>query len=278
MIEGDDEVHLTEAPVFVRYLNKAELSSVAKGQTRILLDKAADDGYKKLLSPGQIGSLFASKAFENVDVFTEDFFKNLDQRLVTMLLVKEGPEVSYKFSNTFRGETYILFPFQCFVKVLSKIGDKNLRSRLFHLIQSSGSGMTRLCFELLKSEGKGIYCVYRQPGSTGYPPTTPWLQQLIERFKTCSSNEEAVRVCLHFIESAVICFHDFKADIQSVIDLFEGEITLDFNLDFKAVVYGTLEEHGELIVKYCREKKIDFSLLLLMNVMNCLLLLMKEVI
>ncbi len=100
VIEGSDEIHLTEAPVFVRYLNQAELSSVIKeGQTRILLDQAADDGYKQLLSPCQIGSVFASKAFENIEVYTEDFFKNLDQGLVTMLLVKKAPEVSYLFKH-----------------------------------------------------------------------------------------------------------------------------------------------------------------------------------
>ncbi len=116
---------------------------------------------------------------------------------------------------------------------------------------------------MLKGEGKGIYCVYRQPGSARYPPTTPWLQLLIERFKKCNSNEEAVHICLHFIESAVKWFYNFKADIQSVIDLFEGKVTSDFSLNFGQMLNETLKVKAERIVRYCKDARIGlFSIVI----------------
>lgn len=221
----------------------------------ILLDNQVNNS-KKLSSPRQIGDIFASPTIKSADSFTEHFIKDLGQQMLSILLLDKSPGVYYNFSNEFRGESYILFPFQCFIKAISKINKQSSRARLFHLIQSSGSGKTRLCFEFLKVKGRGLYCVYRQPGSTGYPPTTPWFRTLIQRFIICTSKDESVHVCLQFIELALEHFQAFKVEgtstVESVVNSFEGRVRTDFTPKFDVGYKTTLENHAVAVEARCK--------------------------
>lgn len=95
-----------------------------------------------------------------------------------------------------------------------------------------------MCFQLLEDLGRGIYCVYRsKKGSPGYPPTTPWLTELLFRYNKCTSDTEAILVCLAFIEFFVEyrfdgqnyseplnnSFLHYKGEIGRAIKLFKGD-------------------------------------------------------
>ena len=186
------------------------LQSIQKGEgiARVIQPDPCEN-FKPLKSPNQMGDLYISSPISRDDVLNDEYFESYKRNLITILLIEtkiENKDVGplYNFSKTFIGSSYILFPFRCFVEAVSKLPHLRLRARILHLIQSPGMGKTRLCFELLKELKRGIYCVYRSNGRTGYPSTRPWLGELIEAFKRSTSNENSVFLCLQFIEQAIM--------------------------------------------------------------------------
>lgn len=57
--------------------------------------------------------------------------------------------------------------------------NKSFYAPLTSLIQSSGSGKTRICLELLKTH-PGLYMVFRKPTDSGIPAQHPWMESFIK--------------------------------------------------------------------------------------------------
>ena len=158
----------------------------------------------------------------------EPCFKSM---FLTVLKVSEDSSISYKFDGPYLGWWYAAVPFFMFIRGLASLNASFIYGRIVHLSQSSGYGKTRLCFELLKFENCGGYCVYRS-GSEGYPKTTPWMQDLVDAFKNSNTELESIIICLKFVEQIFDNFSDFKEDWAGFKKKFEGE-SLDcpkFNL------------------------------------------------
>ncbi len=146
---------------------------------------------------------------------SNEAFQFLQKLVVVSLLrtFKELQNYPYDFKTQFIGWNLIVYPFICFLFGLAKIPGKNIYARMVHLIQSSGYGKTRICFEVLKFNGSGIYCVYRPANyDTGYPKTTPWLKQLVHDFLKSDSDHDSVVICLNFIYWAMKEFSNLGAD------------------------------------------------------------------
>lgn len=69
----------------------------------------------------------------------------------------------YGFDGQYLGWDFAVYPFLCYLKGVSFLGHDKVSAKIVHLPQSSGYGTTRLCFEVLKHEGRGIYSVFRVP-------------------------------------------------------------------------------------------------------------------
>lgn len=124
------------------------------------------------------------KEFKNFGTDCQDIislfrFSYLSLLIVTEPDLKKRKEPSYSFSSTYIGWDFIVVPFICFLRGLSQVKKEYICGRIVHLSQSSGHGKTRLCIQLLKNQNRGIYCVYRNGDSKGFPKTTPWLNTLI---------------------------------------------------------------------------------------------------
>ncbi len=143
-----------------------------------------------------------------VQVSNEALAFLLKMQVVSLLRIfKPKQNYPYDFKTQFIGWNLIVYPFICFLLGLAKIPGMNIYARMVHLIQSSGFGKTRICFEVLKFNGSGIYCVYRPANyDTGYPKTTPWLKQLVHQFLKSESDEDSVEICLSFIYWAMQTF------------------------------------------------------------------------
>jgi len=236
--EQEDEIQLLSRVELISADSKPESvrDKLSEGTTARIIIPGPHDGFKPLKIPNQIGDLVASSSFSNPENVSKEYLKKFKRGIINILLETkiENKNVGplYNFSKTFIGSSYILFPFRCFVHAVSKLPHLRLRARLFHLIQSSGMGKTRLCFELLKELKSGIYCVYRSNGSTGYPSTRSWLEELIEAFKLSRSNEHSVYLCLQFIEQAIMKYKSL--DEQTICSDFEEDFDSDppFKLSF----------------------------------------------
>lgn len=148
---------------------------------------------------------FISKAIENFDQF---FDKQCCQAFELSFLivdhssavvVSENAPVDGGLTSEFIGKDFILAPFRDYI-VNVALTDTSVFARIVHLAQSSGTGKTRLCLELLFDLKCGWYCVYRQPNSSGLPKSSPWFEVLFEAFHKCRSDDEAVLLCLKFIK------------------------------------------------------------------------------
>lgn len=173
-----------------------------------------------------------SASLVEINVANQPFFNSLS--IVTYLNIKKPTQLlPFDFNREFVGWNLIMDPFICFVKGLAAIPHMQIYARFFHLIQSSGCGKTRLCFEYLKYQKMGIYCVYRSflPGraDTGYPKTTEWLQQLISKFRNSDSDANSVNICLEFIYWAIGNFYSLE---KKHFKQFLGERTFIGYVDF----------------------------------------------
>ncbi len=117
----------------------------------------------------------------------------------------------------------IFRPFHEFVQKVASADEKLLLARLFHIAQSSGTGKTRVCLELISKLNRGIYCVFRQPNSTGFPRTTEWLGRLINLFKECTSEDSAVNLCIAFIYAAIETFGSYSTPVS---DFYTSSTTI----------------------------------------------------
>ncbi len=100
-------------------------------------------------------------------------------------------------NGTFQGRSFILNPFINYVLSLADCDSRILFAKLFHLFQSSGTGKTKLCLELITKLGCGSYLVYRK--DNGFPLPSLWSIELIMKLRRSSSDESAMRTWLAFI-------------------------------------------------------------------------------
>ena len=164
---------------------------------------------------------------------------------LSILLVNDPHAMlpSYDFTSPYSGWHFIAFPFICYIEGLSQVPEKFICGRIVHLPQSSGHGKTRVCFELLGHEKSGIYCVYRSGDSTGFPPTTSWMMDLIKEFEKSSSYETSMYICAKFIKDAIIHFKDYGERSVDNISLFRGQLngSKTFKPQFQAnIKYDTI--------------------------------------
>ena len=189
------------------------------GELRVILRK--DDGWLDPSSPRALSvdhraafkfetykdeitgvEFLVSVCISEIPIADSSFLKSL-WSISLIKIIEPQRHYPYDFNRAFFGWSMIVFPFICFVRGLSVIKHKYLYAKISHLTQSSGYGKTRLCFEYLKYEGCGIYCVFRKGIDTGYPKTTPWLESLVEAFLKSDSDEKSVDMCLSFIYWAI---------------------------------------------------------------------------
>lgn len=175
----------------------------------------------------------------------------LFKKFVTLLIVEDESSkkvVNYDFSSSYSGWHFIVFPFISFLKGLAAVPGKYVPAKLAHLSQSSGYGKTRLCFEALRHESRGIYSVYRS-NSEGYPSTTPWMKDLYIKFTGSRSDEESLNICRRFIANAVIQFGEHQ---EHTMDIFEGKAHKEIDLfQFNANQSNSQENISEKIVDTC---------------------------
>lgn len=119
------------------------------------------------------------------------------------MLAKELESNSKAMTRPFLDADKIFKPFYDYVLEAANPALKNLIARLFHLAQSSGTGKTMLCLYLIEKLRNGIYCVYREKGSIGFPPTNDWTSLLVSKFSDSRSDQQAVKICLAFILAAL---------------------------------------------------------------------------
>ncbi len=177
--------------------------------------------------------------------------------VVSLLEILEPPQGhSYDFNSRFVGWNLIVFPFICFIHGLALIAVKHIYAKIVHLVQSSGYGKTRLCFEFLKYQKRGIYCVYRPADyDNGFPKTTPWFEALVLKFKESNSDKESVQICMNFICWAIENFGQLDS---SHYDCFVGDAIFseEFSCKTKTAAEVRSALKGELftiIIDECQE-------------------------
>lgn len=214
----NDPVHILLDPCYeLEKCDKSDLKDLSKSKeviARIIseyncTEYTFKDG-KKVLMSEEIEDIF--EELEKPDSCLKNVF-------FTLLVVKKPTEaIQFDFSSAYVGWYQIVLPFISFIRGLACVSASFIAGRLVHLSQSSGYGKTRLCFELLKYEKRGIYCVYRPKGSTGFPESTGWMDDLIQAFETSKSDEEAIYICALFVKEAILHFAQHESD---TMDKFE---------------------------------------------------------
>lgn len=243
---------LTTRPEFISFaVDSNELNEILRGPVRIVInnDSPISDEIKEKFNFVEYKiketeeKYLISDPVEDISAKINDsgfFFKN---RFLSFLEVVHAakPVVSYDFSTSYCGWYFVVLPFISFIRGLASVGGKFVSGKLVHLSQSSGYGKTRLCFELLKYERRGIYCVFRS-NTEGYPGTTPWMKSLINAFNETRTEEESLFVCAKFILLSLKIFgtHEIVDYKNNTTDLFEGKINsssvinFEFDLKFEA--------------------------------------------
>jgi hypothetical protein len=201
-----------------------------------------------------------SKEIKDLITLLKDPKFLLSNRILCLLKVSHSEQVEYSFnfSQEYRGWYHIVFPFICFVESVAKLPAPVVTSRILHLPQSSGYGKTRLCFEVLKYENCGIYCVFRS-NKEGYPGTTSWMSLLMVKFRESKSDEEAILLCMDFIKESIKNFSNFGEPerAKKILALFEGQteyaISTSFDLNSKSTdsieneIKNILDESGRKV-------------------------------
>jgi hypothetical protein len=117
----------------------------------------------------------------------------------------------------FVGKNFILGPFKQYVIHVAKF--PTVIAKMIHIAQSSGTGKTRLCLELVLDMRAGWYCVYRKENSTGQPKCSPWFKLLFDNFKASMSDDESVLVCLNFIKKLLEHNPFARVNDSDVVDI-----------------------------------------------------------
>ena len=192
------------------------------------LSTAADLEFKEYCIGASDGQrCFLSKSLTSDDVLQliKDGHPCTKLREICLLRIRRANTQGWsKFSKAmaapFQHPDRILSPFVEFVKKVATLQNARLLARMFHLAQSTGTGKTMLCLHLIQACKRGIYCVYRLTGSTGYPPTTDWLHSFIKLYESSDCDEvEAVNLCLAFIHAAIEAFSSY-ADPAAIVKFY----------------------------------------------------------
>ena len=192
-------------------------------------------GFKEYTNAGRNGKFFLSKPLKVDEI--RSFGKNQKQSIsvpeITVLqievtrVLEYRKELSEAMMSTFARADRIFLPFQNYVLAAASQPEDKILARLFHLAQSSGSGKTKLCLHLLKELNCGIYSVFRDNDSSGFPDSISWTDDLIKLFKNTRSDQDAVELCLAFICAALETFKSY--DSKDPIKLYTNPLEPDFN-------------------------------------------------
>ncbi len=113
----------------------------------------------------------------------------------------------------FAGSSYILKPL---LEYASKMANLSVTSsaaflaKLFHIFQSSGTGKTKVCLEMIKAVGHGSYFVNRT--AAGFPFPSYWALDLVRRLDGTREDKQAIHLWLGYICASVLTFKGFTND------------------------------------------------------------------
>lgn len=205
--------------------------------------------------------LFISEPIENLNIVLESPNSLFDNHYITVLRINASGTINikYNFGKEFSGWHFIVLPFLSFIQGLSSVDEKFISARFFHLPQSSGYGKTRLCFEALKFQKRGIYSVFRSTAE-GYPATSPWMKAFLSAFNSSTSDERSVYICAKFIKQAISYFDNFQAHsvggVFEALETFEGLNTIkasSFKFEFGD---SSNDDSTAIIEELCRESRM----------------------
>lgn len=119
-----------------------------------------------------------------------------------------------------------------YMRGVSAVPFNTIVSRIFHVVQSSGSGKTKHGFELIKQCKQGIYFVSRKEKSSGYPAQPFWINKFLLFMATATNNNQCEYYWLKLINVNVALIHlnvsNAKVSFESISNFLDSsEIELN---------------------------------------------------